>query len=112
MLKKKREEFLASMDPNLSPQMREQMVNAFDQQMNLLATNIQKDQEDQNAKLLAKLNARKRKDKKALLEANETTEDKQQSITLMQERIDNLIMDKEKMKDKGINTKSLKAERD
>jgi len=31
MLKKKREEFLASMDPNLSPQMREQMVNAFDQ---------------------------------------------------------------------------------
>mmetsp|Transcript_4563 Transcript_4563/g.6047 ORF Transcript_4563/g.6047 Transcript_4563/m.6047 type:complete len:81 (-) Transcript_4563:2717-2959(-) len=80
--------------------------------MNLLATNIQKDQEDQNAKLLAKLNARKRKDKKALLEANETTEDKQQSITLMQERIDNLIMDKEKMKDKGINTKSLKAERD
>jgi len=30
----------------------------------------------------------------------------------MQERMDNLILDKEKMKDKGVNTKSLKAERD
>ena len=30
----------------------------------------------------------------------------------MQDRIDNLIQDKEKMKEKGVNTKALKAERD
>lgn len=112
LLKKKREEFMASLDPNLSQQMREKMINDFDNKMNNLGTSIQKEQEEQNAKLLARLGARKRKDKQASLEANENVEDKQQNITLMQERIDSLIMDKEKMKEKGINTKNLKAERD
>ena len=39
-------------------------------------------------------------------------QDKQHVITEVQERIDNLIAQKEKIEERGVNTKALKAERD
>lgn len=68
-LRKKREEFVASLDENLSPKMKEEMLRAFDNQMTILAGNIQKEQQDQDARLQAKLNARKRNLKKISVEA-------------------------------------------
>lgn len=43
-LRRKREEFMASIDENLSPAMKEQMLKNFDQNMTILAASIQKEQ--------------------------------------------------------------------
>ena len=111
-LRKKREEFIASIDENLSPKQREEMIKGFDNQMNLLASAIQKEQQDQDMKLQAKLNARRGKDKKVSAEAAKEVQDKQMVITEIQDRIDHLIVEKEQIEEKGVNTKTLKAERD
>lgn len=88
------------------------MIKNFDQNMTLIAASIQKEQQDQDARLQAKLNARKRKDRKVMNDANKEVQDKQMVIAEIQDRVDHLIVDKEKIKDKGVNTKTLKAERD
>lgn len=77
-----------------------------------LANAIQKEQQDQDQRLQAKLNARRRKDKKIAHEANKEVQDKQLVITEIQDRIDQLIVEKEKIEDRGVNTKALKAERE
>ena len=46
-------------------------------------------------KLQARLNARNRANKKVALDANQAVEDKQLVITEIQDRIDQLIVDKE-----------------
>lgn len=42
-LRKKREDFIASMDENLSPAQKEAMIKSFDNQMVLLGAAIQKE---------------------------------------------------------------------
>ena len=63
-------------------------------------------------KLQAKLNARNRKNKKIALEANKEVQDKQLVVTEIQDRIDQILVEKEKIEEKGVNTKTLKAERE
>ena len=63
-------------------------------------------------KLQAKLNARNRKNKKIALEANKEVQDKQLVVTEIQDRIDQILVEKEKIEEKGVNTKALKAERE
>jgi len=43
LLKKKREEFMASIDPSMSQQMKDKMISDFDAQMNMLSAGIQRD---------------------------------------------------------------------
>lgn len=69
------------MDENLSPAQKEAMIKSFDNQMLLLAAAISKEQEDQDAKLQAKLNARRRNNKKIAHDANRDVQDKQIVIT-------------------------------
>ena len=63
-------------------------------------------------KLQAKLNARNRKNKKIALEANKEVQDKQLVVTEIQDRIDQILVEKEKIEEKGVNTKTMKAERE
>ena len=63
-------------------------------------------------KLQAKLNARNRKNKKIALEANKEVQDKQLVVTEIKDRIDQILVEKEKIEEKGVNTKTLKAERE
>ena len=60
----------------------------------------------------ARLAARKKQDKKNALEANQEVEDKQLVITEIQDRIDHLLVEKDQVEEKGVNTKALKAERE
>ena len=60
----------------------------------------------------ARLAARKKQEKKNALEANQEVEDKQLVITEIQDRIDHLLVEKDQVEEKGVNTKALKAERE
>ena len=111
-LRKKREEFLANIDDNLSQKQKDEMLKAFDDQQAILAAAIQKEQQDQDNKLKARLAARKKQEKKNALEANQEVEDKQLVITEIQDRIDHLLVEKDQVEEKGVNTKALKAERE
>jgi hypothetical protein len=69
--KKKREEFRAGMDENLSPEEREKMLEMFDQQMNNIEKLLKKEREDNENSIAAKLAARNRKLKRAAERAND-----------------------------------------
>ena len=50
-LRKKREEFIASIDENLAPAQRDAMIKGFDDLQTMLAAQIQKEQQDQDQRL-------------------------------------------------------------
>lgn len=88
------------------------MINKYDDTLAAIERNLQREQEENDARLKAKLQARRRKTNLTKKQAETKIGDKKSEIGQLQANLDNVMVEKDKLEEKGINTKRHKAERD
>lgn len=111
-IEKKKREFKAQVDPNLSKAEQEAMIRLHAEQMKELERDMRKEKEQQDQLLKKKMKDRQRKDKKTIKEVNTLEKDKTDEIASAQELINDLQSRKATLEANGIKTKTLKHERE
>ena len=110
--KKKREEFIANIDENLSPEERQEMIDMFDNQLKNIEDELKREREQNENAIAAKLAKRKKGLARVADKANDAVNEKKEEIEENENRLQEIQAEKDHLENKGINTKDLKKERD
>lgn len=111
-LRKKRDEFEKQIDPSLSQEDRDLIMNRYDDQMSKLEREMVKEQEDQANALKAKLAMRQKMNKHVVEIANDDVAHTVAQIGDLHKQIEELELERDDIEETGINSRGLKKERE